>query len=55
MIDSKLLLADLQKPLKALEADIAARLQGQPEKLAQLAEWQAALDAKRIAATRFDW
>lgn len=56
MIDSKRLLADLQKLLKVLEADIAARLQSQPDKLAQLnAEWQAARDANRTAATRFDW
>jgi hypothetical protein len=56
MIDSKRLLADLQKLLKVLEADIRERLEAQPERVAELdAEWRAARDARRTAATQFEW
>ena len=56
MIDSKRLLADLQKLLKILEADIRERLEAQPERIAELdAEWRAARDARRTAATQFEW
>jgi hypothetical protein len=56
MIDSKRLLADLQKLLKVLEADIRERLEMQPDRVAELdAEWRAARDARRTAATQFEW
>jgi len=56
MIDSRRLLADLQKLLKTLEADIRERLETQPERVAELdAEWRAARDARRTAATQFEW
>ncbi len=56
MIDSKRLLADLQKQLKLLEADIRERLESQPERVAELdAEWRSARDARRTAATQFEW
>ena len=56
MIDSKRLLADLQKLLKVLEADIRERLETQPERVAELdAEWRAARDARRTASTQFEW
>ena len=56
MIDSNRLLADLQKLLKELEADIRERLESQPERVAELdAEWRSARDARRTAATQFEW
>ncbi len=56
MIDARRLLADLQKLLKQLEADIRQRIDEQPVVIRELqAEWQQARDSKRISRTFFDW
>ena len=57
MIASKPLLGDLQKLLKSLEAASRDRLASRsPSAVAQFdAEWQAARDAERTAATPFEW
>jgi len=56
MVDSNKLLDDSQRLLKRLEADIRERLEDQPALDAQLkGEWQQAGEAKRTAATYFDW
>ena len=53
MIEGKDLLSDLQGLLRKLEADIRDRLDEQPA--LDTADWSKARDAKRTAATYFDW
>jgi len=56
MIDSPALLKDLKKLLTQLERDLRDQLDREPALAASLQqEWQQARDAKRTAATLYDW
>ncbi|WP_431858861.1 BREX-2 system adenine-specific DNA-methyltransferase PglX [Azospirillum sp.] len=55
MIDAALLLSDLKRLLRTLEADIRERVEGSPHEAELRAEWQAARDAKRTAQAFTAW